>query len=74
MQRYRLSKPSSMPSKDGWFTPTASMAILGEKLGTHPWIGQSPSCGLGWEPFFSREVTLSIVVDDFTKDCYALSM
>jgi hypothetical protein len=43
------------------------MVVLGEKLGIDPWIGQPSCCGLGWEPFFSRAVPLSIVVDDFTK-------
>jgi hypothetical protein len=34
------------------FTPTASMAAIGEKLGMDPWIGQPVCCGSGWEPFF----------------------
>jgi hypothetical protein len=37
-RRYGSSKPSSLPSTEVDFTPTASMAILGEKLGTDPWI------------------------------------
>jgi hypothetical protein len=55
---------------EGGFTPTVSMAALGEKLGTYPWIGQRMCCGLFWESFFSREVALSIVVDDFVKGCH----
>jgi hypothetical protein len=36
--------------------PTTSLAGLGEKLGTDPWIGQPVCCGLCREPFFSRVV------------------
>jgi hypothetical protein len=67
---YRHSKSSSVTSTEGGFTPTASMADVGEELGTDPWIGQ-PSCyELCQEPFFSGAVALSIVVDDFMKGCY----
>jgi hypothetical protein len=59
-------KPGSLPSIEDGFTPTASMAILDEKLGTNPRIGQLLCCGLGREPFFSGAVALSIAVDDFT--------
>jgi hypothetical protein len=61
---------STKLSKEGDFTPTASMVGLGEKLGTDPRIGQPSCCGLGQEPFFSRAVALSIVIDDFVKGCY----
>jgi hypothetical protein len=55
------------------FTPTASLVVLGEKLGTDPRIGQ-PSCnGLCWEPFFSGVVALLNSVDDYLKGCYALT-
>jgi hypothetical protein len=50
------------------------MAVLGDKLGTNPWIGQLSCCGLGQESFLSRAVTLSIAVDDFYKGCYALTV
>jgi hypothetical protein len=63
-QRYGPGNPSGQPPTEGGFTPTASMAVLGEKLGMDPWIGQS---------FFSRVVALSIAIDDFTKGCYALT-
>jgi hypothetical protein len=53
--------------------PTASMFVLEEKLGTDLCIGQSASCGLCREPFFSGAVALFIVVDDFAKGCYALT-
>jgi hypothetical protein len=43
------------------------------RVGMDPQIIQ-PSCyGLGREPFFSRAVTLSIVVNDFTKGYDALT-
>jgi hypothetical protein len=72
-QTYGPGKYSSLPSTEGGFTPTASMAILGEKLGTDPRICQPACCGLGWEPFFSGAVVLSNVIDDFVKGCCALS-
>jgi hypothetical protein len=46
---YGIGNPSSLSSTDGGFTPTASMAILGEKLGTDPRIGQLSCYGLGKE-------------------------
>jgi hypothetical protein len=70
-QRYMLGKPSSLPSTEGSFTPSASMTVLGEKLGMDSWIGQASCCGLGREPFFSGAVALFIVVNYFTKGCYA---
>jgi hypothetical protein len=66
---YRTSKPSSLPLTEGGFITTVSMAALGEKLGTDSRIGQPVCCGLCREPIFSRAVTLSIAVDDFTKGC-----
>jgi hypothetical protein len=72
-RRYRPDKPSSLPSTKSGFTPTASMAFYGEKLGTDPWIGQPVCCGLFLEPFFSGVVALSNAVDDFMKGCYALT-
>jgi hypothetical protein len=49
------------------------MVVLGEKLGTNPWIGL-PSCyGLGREPFFSGVVALLNSVDDYAKACYVLT-
>jgi hypothetical protein len=62
---YEPSKPSSLTSTEGGFTPTASMAGSEEKLGTDPQIGQ-PSCyELCREPYFLGAVALSITVDDF---------
>jgi hypothetical protein len=55
------------------FAPTASLDVLGEKLGTDPWIGQPVCCGLCREPFFSGAVTLLNSVDDYVKDCYVLT-
>jgi hypothetical protein len=34
-----VGKSSSLPSTEGGFTPTASLAVLREKLGMDPWIG-----------------------------------
>jgi hypothetical protein len=45
------------------FTPTASLAVLGGKLGTDPRIGQPVYCGLCQEPFFSEAVALLNSVD-----------
>jgi hypothetical protein len=48
------------------------MAIVGEKLGTDPWIGRLSSCGLCREPFFSGVVDLYKSVDDSAKGRYVL--
>jgi hypothetical protein len=61
---------SLVPSTEGGFTPSASMASSGEKLGTDPQISQSSCCGLCRERFFSGAVTLPIAVDDGVKGCY----
>jgi hypothetical protein len=45
MQRYGSDKPSSLPSIEGGFTPTALMAVLVEKLSTDLQIGQSIMSG-----------------------------
>jgi hypothetical protein len=71
---YGLSKPNSLSSTEGGFTPTTSMAGSGEKLGMDPWISQPSCCGLCWEPFFSGTVALSIVVDNFMKGYYTWTM
>jgi hypothetical protein len=49
------------------FTLTASMAILREKLGTDPRIGQPTCCELCREPFFSGAVVLLNSLDDYVK-------
>jgi hypothetical protein len=67
---YGSSKPNSLMSTEGDFTPTASMAGSGEKLGLDLWISQPSCCELCQEPFFLGAVTLSIAVDDFMKGCY----
>jgi hypothetical protein len=67
---YGPSKPSSLTSTEGAFTPTASLAGSGEKLGTDPWISQPSCCALCQEPFFLGAVALSIAVDNFMKGCY----
>jgi hypothetical protein len=71
---YRLSKPSSLPSIEGGFTPTTSVTALVEKLGTNMWIGQPTCCVLCREPFFLGAVALSIIVDDFVKGCHVCGL
>jgi hypothetical protein len=72
-RRYGPDKPSSWLSTEACLFPTASFVVMGEKLGTDPWTGQSTCCGLGREPFFSGAVDLFKSVDDYMKDCYALT-
>jgi hypothetical protein len=72
-QRYVPGNPSSLSSTEGGFTVTASMAILGEKLGTDLQIGQLTCFGLCQGPFFLGAVALSIAIDNFQKGCYALT-
>jgi hypothetical protein len=67
---YVISKPSRRTLIEGGFTPTASMASSGERLGTDKWISQSSCYGLCWEPFFLGAVALFIAVDGFIKCCY----
>jgi hypothetical protein len=55
------------------FAATASIAVPGEKLGTNAWIGQPVCYGLCQKPFFSGAVALLNSVDDYVKDCYALT-
>jgi hypothetical protein len=62
---YGPSKPSSQLSTEAWLFSTASMAVVGEKLGTDPRIDQSACYGLGREPFFSGMVDLFNSVDDY---------
>jgi hypothetical protein len=49
------------------FSPTALLAVMGEKLGTGPWIRQSACYGLCQKPFFSGAVNLLKSVDDCAK-------
>jgi hypothetical protein len=55
------------------FSPTASLAILGEKLSTNPRTGQPACCGLVREPFFSGAVNLFKSVDYYVKGYYKLT-
>jgi hypothetical protein len=71
---YGSSKPSSLTSTEGDFTPTSSMAGSGEKLGTETQISQPSCCGLCQEPFFSGAVAQSIAVNGFMKGCYTWTM
>jgi hypothetical protein len=63
-------KPNSMPSTEGGFSPTTSMAGSGEKLGMDPWIGQPSCCEICQAPFFSGAVALSITADDSAQGCH----
>jgi hypothetical protein len=49
------------------FVPTASMVVLGEKLGTDPRIGQLSYYGLGREPFISGAVACSTLLTTTQK-------
>jgi hypothetical protein len=71
---YGSSKPSSLSSIKDDFTPTVSMAALGEKLSTHLRIGQPACCELCREPFFLGAVALFIVVDDIMKGCHVCGL
>jgi hypothetical protein len=55
------------------FAPTASMAVLEEKLGIDLWIGQPMCCGLCQDPFICGAVALLNSVDHYVKGCYALT-
>jgi hypothetical protein len=70
---YGPNKSSSWLSTEVCLFPTASLAIVGEKLCTDSQIRQSSSCGLCRELFFSGVVDLYKSVDDFVKGCYALT-
>jgi hypothetical protein len=59
-----------MPSTEGDFTSTVSMAGSGEKLCMDPQIGQPLGCELCRKPFFLGAVALSIAIDDRVKGCY----
>jgi hypothetical protein len=70
---YGPGNPSSRLSKKAWLFPTASLAVLGEKLGTDSRTGQLACCGLCQEPFFSGAMDLFKSIDDYVKGCYALT-
>jgi hypothetical protein len=55
------------------FAPTVLLVGSGEKLDTDPRISQAVCCGLCREPFFWGAVVLLNSVDDYAKDCYALT-
>jgi hypothetical protein len=67
---YGPSKPCSWLSIEARLFLNASLAVLGEKPGMDPRIGQ-PSCwGLCQEPYFSGAVDLFKSIADFVKGCY----
>jgi hypothetical protein len=68
------SKPSSRLSTEAWLFSTASLTVVGEKLGTDPWIGQPSCCGLCQEPFFLGAVDLFKSVDGYAKGYYTWTM
>jgi hypothetical protein len=69
-QCYGPSKPSSLPSKESGFTPTAQWLTQERN-----WVRTCGSDGrramdcVG-SPFFSGDVALFIPVDDCAKGCY----
>jgi hypothetical protein len=73
-QRYGPGKPSSRLSIEAYLFSAASMTVMGEKLDTDSWNGQSSCRGLGREPFFSGAVDLFKSVDDYAKGCYVLTV
>jgi hypothetical protein len=70
---YKSGEPSNWLSTKTCLFPTASLAVVREKLGTDPRIRQPSSCGLYREPFFSGAVDLYKSVDNFMKGCYVLT-
>jgi hypothetical protein len=46
------------------------LAVMGERLGMDPRIGQLACCGLCRETFFSGAVDLFKSIDDYIKGCY----
>jgi hypothetical protein len=72
-RRYGPIKHNSRLSTEACLFPNASLAVMGEKLGTDPWTGQPACYGLGREPIFSGVVDLFKSVDDYVKCCYALT-
>jgi hypothetical protein len=71
-QWYESGKPSNWLSTEDYLFSTASLAIVGEKMGKDPWFRQPSSCGLCRESFFSGVVDLYKYGGDFVKGCYAL--
>jgi ribonuclease I len=66
-------KPSSWLSIEACLFHTASLVVMGDKLGTDPWTSQSACYGLSQEPFFSETVGLFKSIDNYVKGCYALT-
>jgi hypothetical protein len=64
---YGPDKPSSCLSTEAYLFPTASLVVVGEKLGMDLRIRWSSSYGLCREPFFSGVVDMYKSVDDFVK-------
>jgi hypothetical protein len=63
-------EPSSLPSTEGGSTSTALMVASGRETGYEPMNRSAIMLWIGSGALFSREVALSIVVDDFAKGCY----
>jgi hypothetical protein len=72
-QRYGSGNPSSWLSTEAYLFHIASLAVMGDKMGTDPRTGQSACYGFSQEPFFSKTVDLFKSVDDYAKGCYALT-
>jgi hypothetical protein len=70
---YGPDKPNSLLSTKICLFSTASLAVVGEKLNTDPWIRRPSSCGLCRKPFFLGAVDLYKSVKDFATGCYVLT-
>jgi hypothetical protein len=67
---YGPSKPSSLSSTEAWIKSTASLVVLGEKLGMDPHIGQLMCCRLCREIFFSGAVRSIQICRWLVKGCH----
>jgi hypothetical protein len=56
------------------FSPTALLAVMGDKLGTDTRTDQLVCCGLGWKLFFLGALVLFKSIDDYVKGCYTFTM
>jgi hypothetical protein len=64
---YGPNKSSSLPSTEDCLYPHCFNGCLGREAGYGSTDQSAVCCGSGQEPFFSGEMTLSNVVDDYAK-------
>jgi hypothetical protein len=67
---YGPSKPSSLSSIKTWLTPTASLAVRGEKLGGDLQIGSRCARDVVGNPYFSGAVGSVQICRWLMNDCY----